>query len=342
MTRHHRIVLSYPFGGPAREFGRSCVRALKNLGHDVTPFDSSWKSAFPSFRRIFKTEKRIHISSQANLSKTFDAVAKDLNQLRFEQLVAEKKPSVLLLIRGDYHDRDFIRYLKRQYHIPWIAGWWIEGPKWLDAMFADAEMCDVYYCIHTHGYENGKGITHLPALAIDRSLYRMNASITRDKEICFVGTWHKRRQEYLSTLTNWKLSIYGPGWMRRNFTSLAMLRAIKGSHIFGNRLAELYSSTQIGVDIPSWSMSGALTLRILEIPACGALLLAQADPMIFDHFSNDQVDVFTSKEELASKARFYLENSAVRERMARAAYEQTLILPTFEDRMREILRPMSH
>lgn len=330
----HRIVLSYPFGGPAGQFGKSCVQALRNLGHHVAPFDSSWEPLFASVRRTIARKRNSPFGSRDPLSP-----ARDAKERKLESLVKNERPDILLLIRGDYHDREFIRYLKAQYKIALVIGWWIEGPKWLDAMLADAAMCDLYFCMHTVGYQqSGLTIAYLPAAAIDRTVYYSDDAMRRDLEVTFVGTWNKRRQEFLVGLTELQLNIYGPGWTWNNLFRPRMLRSIKSGGVYGTELAHLYRRTCIGIDIRSWQTQGALTLRVLEIPSCGALLLAQNDPALEDYFRpGREIDVFTSADELVSKAKYYTVHAGIREKMARAAYQRTLELPSFEDKMRQLL-----
>lgn len=330
-----RVVLSYPFGGTAADFGKACVAALEELGCAVFPFDSSRNESSLRIQGLLKTTRhlmRLQAPPRVEGESKHGALEASVNSAR---------PHVLLILRGDSYAHDFIRYLKEQYRIPHVVCWWIEGPKWQDLMLQEAQIYDAYYCIHRDGYPPKSGIRYLPAVStVDNALLRSeNRAYKRD--ITFIGKWKPRRQNYLESIADLDVSIFGPKWLAKNLTNPSMLRHVKGSRIHGHAVTRAYAHSKIGLDVPSWDISTSLTLRIADIPASGCFLLTQDSPSLREYFEvGKHIDVFTTPEELSDKARFYLTHETTRECMAAAAFVRAKSLPTLAQRLKQLLEPI--
>lgn len=346
MTAKPRILVSYFFGPDTIPLGESVARAFEQLGYDVYRFHSQVSS--PWERYLFKWLsklirglgfKKVDLSRDAPWGNT------RYRQSTLEQAVRDFRPDVLLVIRGNSFEAETLQNMKSRYGVKTTIGWWVKDPRpESQEMLQDAKSYDHYFCIHQHGYTVKDGIHFLPALSIDRELYRPTAPIQNrsySHDIVFVGGWNPRRQQIMERLTDLPIEIYGPGWRKRkNWFNPALRRCVRRRGIWGDDLIKLYNSSKIVLNITGWNaekLSG-LNLRIFDVPACGAFLITDYADELRTYFDLDaEIETYRSAEELADKLRYYLGNAEALTARAEAAYRRTLDLPSVEDRVREIL-----
>jgi spore maturation protein CgeB len=343
-----RVLISYFFENDSIPLGFACMNAFKNLGFETRGFHA--QTEHPAQRFIKPANKLLKtlLFRPVDLSQGTQWHNHTYRQAELRRAVAEFRPDLLLVIRGNSFDQRIISELKEEFAIRQCIGWWVKDPRSDDQMLRDAQIYDHYFCIHTHGYEPENEIHHLPALGVYRDLYyplvqRTESNLNTD--LVFVGGWSERREHFLQPLLGYDLKIFGPGWRKKKrLLNRSLMQRCAGSGVWGRPMVELYCRSRIVLNITSWDpgkLSGQ-NLRLLDVPATGAFLLTDAAPEVFEYFAPGvEIETFSSPEELLSKTRFYLANPAIREQIARRGYERTQSLPSYEDRMTTLLSKIS-
>jgi len=342
--RRPRVLISYFFENDSIPLGFACRAAFESLGFEVRGFHGQ---AEHSIQHLIKPANKL---LKTLLFRPFDLSqgtrwhnhAYRQNELR--RVVAEFRPDLLLVIRGNSFDHDVIASLKIEFAISQCVGWWVKDPRSDDQMLRDAQVYDHYFCIHTNGYSADSGIVHLPALGVYSELYRPTCERREENyitDISFVGGHSTRREQFIRPLLANQVRIYGPGWRKRKrFFDLALMRRWTASSIWGEPLVDLYNRSRIVLNITSWDprrLSGQ-NLRLLDIPATGAFLLTDQSDEVLEYFApGREIETFANAEELKSKVEFYLANPVARERIAAAGLKKSHSLPSYRTRMKSLL-----
>lgn len=120
------------------------------------------------------------------------------------------------------------------------------------------------------------------------------------------------------------MRVHGPGW-ERLARRRGWLRGIAAGPVWGDALPEALARGRIGVGLLSKLYPDAFTTRSFEVPAAGAMLLAERTTDHRELFEEDREAVFfSSMDELCDKLRFYLRAEASRRRIAEAGRARVL------------------
>ena len=336
-----RILVSYFFGDDTIPLGGSCVRALRALGCEVQAFDC--RIEHPLQRRLFVPAGRLlrAVGARgADPSRWFGLDNEAVRQRALATAVECFDPDLLLVMRGNHYRPEFLAGLKARHGLR-TAAWWLYGPEAHDQLVPELGWYDQYFSIYQRPVP-GHRIIHLPALALDPELYRSDAARTPySADIAFVGRHSPRRGQVLARLTDLPLSIWGPGWRRlKEGWRPALWRRVAGSGAWGDALLAIYRHSKIVLNVSVWDpgRESGLNLRIFDVPACGGFLLTDHSDELAEYFvAGRHIETWRDVDELRDKLRFYLANDAARERIAAAGHARAHTLPTYVDRMRELL-----
>jgi spore maturation protein CgeB len=344
MNKYPRVLISYFFGHGCIPLGLSCTRALKSLGCEVMCFNSGIDSQVD--RLFFKPLNKIIWNAgfkHMDISRNSSWNNQNFRQSLLEKSVIEFRPDILFVLRGHGFDLEFIKRLKKKYHIKKTVGWWVKGPMWFDLMRSESTAYDHYFCIHREGFNEKDKINYSSLLAIDNILYKnLFSSVQRtyNQDVAFVGGWTGRRQEVLNKLTDLSIAVYGPKWRKKNILNLQVMKMIKGKGIWGNDLIRLYNTTKIALNISNWDtekLSG-LNLRVFDIPTCGTFFITDYSDGLMEYFKpGEEIETFRDIDELRDKLLYYLNNDTAREKIALNGYKKTLSLDSYKDKMTTLL-----
>lgn len=104
-------------------------------------------------------------------------------------------------------------------------------------------------------------------------------------------------------------------------------------------LNRVYSSSLVNVDIGRIYQDDIVTMRVFDVLACGGFLLAQHTSDLERCFRvGEEIETYSSLDELRAKVRYYLANPAARARMASAGSRAVGERHTFEHRLDGILQ----
>lgn len=338
-----RILVSYFFGKDTIPLGASCAAGFRELGWDVYCFNSQVESRVNRYLL-----KWVHRLSRMFGFRSVGAASRspwenhNYRQRQLEKAVAAFRPEVLLVIRGNSFDPEVIRRLKDRYGIRHTVGWWVKDPRSTNEMLEDSRIYDHYFCIHRFGYGEQDNIRHLPALGVDKAVYRpIPGEKSYRHEVVFVGGWSRRRQEMMEALLDLPVEIYGPGWCKRRNGSDRKLRSkVRANRIWGDDLVALYNHAKIVLNISSWDpQRTGLNLRVFDVPATGAFLLTDHSEELAQHFElKRELDSFSTPQELREKIIHYLSHESERVQIAKAGCERASQLESYTQKMQNLLQ----
>jgi hypothetical protein len=147
-------------------------------------------------------------------------------------------------------------------------------------------------------------------------------------DVCFVGHSQAHYRERLASVATLgvNIGIWGPGWPEIARKGPPWMKnAVRGDGLWGREYPATMSAAKIGLGLLSKRIPEEATTRSLEIPATGALLLAERTPLHEELFIEGiEADFFDGDIELVDKVRYYLANEKVRVRVARAGQERAI------------------
>ncbi len=145
--------------------------------------------------------------------------------------------------------------------------------------------------------------------------------------LVFIGHRERYYEKILAAVANvgLPLRIWGPGWnlLKRNRTALGL--AVCGEGVWRDAYPATLAKGSIGIGLLSKRYPDAFTTRTFEIPAAGAMLLAERTD---DHTGlfeeGKEAEFFSDVPELIDKAKYYIENESKRLEIARRGREKVL------------------
>ncbi len=161
--------------------------------------------------------------------------------------------------------------------------------------------------------------THRPVALTDedRSVY--------DADVGFVGTFERARAEALLALARdgLEVRVFGNGWGA--WRDLNGRLDVTGRPAVGDAYAKALCGARVNLCFLRRMNGDRQTTRSVEIPACGAFMLAERTAEHQALFEEGREAAFFSGQlELAAKARFYLEHPEERLRIAAAGRKRCL------------------
>jgi spore maturation protein CgeB len=158
-------------------------------------------------------------------------------------------------------------------------------------------------------------------------------------DVSFIGRWEPDRERLLEAIVALpiRLRVRGPGWER--VRSRLLKPVCEARPLYGDDYVKAIAAAKINLGLLSIVAGDAITQRSIEIPACGAFMLAERTGEHRLHFADGEEAVFfEGSADLVQKVREYLADDAARERIAIAGRARCVVSGyTYDDRLREIL-----
>lgn len=100
----------------------------------------------------------------------------------------------------------------------------------------------------------------------------------------------------------------------------------------------IFNQSKINLNITMRPIMTGLSQRVFDVLACGGFLLTNYQEELPEMFEiGEEVECFSSKEELFEKTKFYLEHDQLRRSIAEKGYERVKNCYTFEHRFQQML-----
>ena len=162
----------------------------------------------------------------------------------------------------------------------------------------------------------------------------------RTYPISFVGTCMDQRAAFIGNLLDAGLPIhvFGSHWKKR---STLAERYPENFHppVRGEAYADVLRRSKIGLGIVSESNCDEWTMRTYEVPACGAMLLAQRTPTHERWFGEGvEAEFFTNEQDCIRHAKSLLGDPERREAIAKAGQEKCQQLGTLQEKVADLFR----
>jgi len=309
-------------GGTCRER----MLALRSLGHDVVPFDSTpWTSggvrAFRSLAHRINSGPNVWGMNRVlvNYSRSIGSV--DLIWVDKGRWIY---PESLETIRGQTRGRSL-------HYTP--------DPQLVHHQSRHFERCVPRYdwVVTTKPFEvelyrtlNAKNVL-LVLQGFDRrfSEYRhiLHHNSAWSSDACFVGHFENHYAARLKSVSEAasQLRIWGPGWKRYAKCNRWAQPYVSGDGVWGDDYLHALANAKIAIGLLSKRIPETTTTRSFEIPAIGTFLLAERTDdhlALFDE--GKEAEFFADDKELKSKISFYLANDGARKKIAAAGRERCL------------------
>jgi spore maturation protein CgeB len=144
-------------------------------------------------------------------------------------------------------------------------------------------------------------------------------------DVAFFGRCEPHYVNLLGTVINTgaQLKIWGPNWPRFARQNAWIRPHVRGEGVFGEQYPVALSCARIAIGALSKYIPETVTTRSFEIPASGAMLLAERTRDHLDLYKEgEEAEYFGSLPELAEKVRYYLANEPIRARIALAGFRR--------------------
>jgi spore maturation protein CgeB len=161
--------------------------------------------------------------------------------------------------------------------------------------------------------------THRPLHLNDREKQKWGC------EVGFAAAFGKDRFKRMLSLAQagQAVVIRGPNW--EAYKNKHPFLSVKPGFIAGDDYARAICGSKINLSFLRKINRDLHTQRSVEIPACGAFMLAERTSEHLEMFEEGkEADFFGSDGELIDKVKYYLKNEAERQRIARAGRERCL------------------
>jgi len=163
-------------------------------------------------------------------------------------------------------------------------------------------------------------------------------------DVAFLGGFQKARFESMLALAKRGviITIWGPNW--EPYVNIHPNLIIKPGWVLAENAAKVFCSTKINLCFLHKLARDLQTTRTMEIPACGAFMLAERTQEHQDLFTEgSEAEFFEDVEELLDKIKYYLGHCEQRTAIANAGYQRCLKSGySYNNRLIEILNTLGY
>jgi len=326
--------------------GYYCDKALRELGLSVNTLDYR-RVAYGAhyhptgkwgilWSRILKKGGRAYIAervSNALLSEA-GAMQPDIILVQKGELIP---PSAILRLKDICNATTAVWHSDSPFDVETSSIELVQSLQFYDYAF----VFDPYY-VPAMRQAGAMRSSYLP-LACDPGVHRpsdLSASMRRrlGSGVCFVGNYQgaeSKRTRLMAALAKYDLRIWGSGW---NKAPDARLREKwSGTALYGLDMAQVYSASDIVVNVHHRQSIQGCNMRTFEAPACGAFTLTDRLSCLYDFFSPDEIVDYSDEADACSKVEYYLAHPDARMEIAKRCQRRVVDNHTYRHRMASLL-----
>jgi len=326
--------------------GQTCLhrmQAMESLGHRVTAISTSPGDVAPS--GVARARHRLRLPADpVNVNAQICAS------------VPSEKPDVLWLDKGNTIRPKTLAFVKRHSPRTLVVGYSPDDmyqPHNTSIYFVKGlPLYDLFFTTKSYG------VTELQSMgcrrvqfidnAFDPSAHRPIELSQVDRErlggaVGFIGHYERERAQSIDALAQAGISVrvWGPAW--EQFKPSHPLLRIEHHSVWGDEYVKAICAFEINLGFLRKSNRDLSTTRSIEIPACGAFMLAERTAEHQRLFEEGrEAEFFADDSELLEKAKFYLAHPHERADIARRGRERCLAGGySNQGRMRQMMAAVS-
>jgi len=320
MSSRSVLVVAEFDDGPHAHAAQRC-RALERLGCRVEAFDLLKRPGL--LGRLSGSDLRSRLRKAAELARA----------------------DFVLVIGGRDLASDLVEDLRRTLGVPWI-NWFPDDLRTVADVMHRMPAYDKVFVASSDVAERarpslGRAITVVP-LAADPSVYRPLRS--RDQyraNVVFAGTATARREALLTSLVEFGLALWGPGWRTTSLRDYC-----RGEVPNTEDYVRAYGGASVAVNIHhtvsgNGALESHLNQRLFEVAAIGVPQVVDERADLASHFEPGRdLLVFHDSDELRRIVQAALQDLPAAEQIGIRARREVLARHTYMHRMRIILDQM--
>ncbi|MBI5469455.1 MAG: glycosyltransferase [Deltaproteobacteria bacterium] len=321
-----RVLVAYSSRPPIIEYLKT---AFARTGVEVRGCHADVNHWFDRFviHHINKTAHNLRIlPRKRDLFSEHPLAHLNYRSSRLLEAVNDFSPDLVLIVRGIKFTEEVLKEIRKR--VP-LFGWWIEKEERMEEAFREVRLYDHYFFMSSSCVEEGvkrglKGISLLQH-SVDTAAFRHEE---REKKYdwSFVGAWSSRRMAFIERAlkVSKNAAIWGPKWIKKNPLNMALRNAVKGRYIEGTDLVRLYNESRVVINITNWGFGegekrSGMNMRVLEVPACGALLLTDGSRDLKTVVTpGKHVVVYEGLDDFGEKLSAFIKDEDERKRIAAA------------------------
>lgn len=269
-------------------------------------------------------------------------------KLRIYNFLKKKKNILLIIFKGEYLDKKFIKLLKNKINNLVIININTDNP-FFDNNLLNKKIINTipsydYYFTWSKAVQKkilfGKYLTenkvfYLP-FGFDSSF--RNSRYLKKKSndrILFYGSWDSKREKVLMNLSKFKIDIYGNGWNNAS-ASFKNKFNIFYKDIYAQELAKKIPKYTCCLNFNRPQVMDDHNMRFFEVTGFGGILLSSFTKDQSSFFKEGEVFYFRSISELKKKL-IYIKNNSFYFNIKKIVFEKSKI-NTYQNRCRYILQ----
>jgi glycosyltransferase involved in cell wall biosynthesis len=314
MKKPGKVLLVYSSRPPILDYFSG---AFARAGIETDCVVADQNSAFDKWV-IHPVNKRLHnlriLPKNKFAFENHPLAHKNFRSNALQERIASFRPDLVFLIRGISFKHEALA------DAPLVFGWWIEREERVAEAMCEIGFFDWYFFMNTSCVEHAaaRGIdtaSYLPH-SVDLDAFHPIRDQRKQYDLCFVGNWSPKRQEYLEAAleVSDNIAIYGSRWRKNNVFKPKMFLCIKGKYIDGEQLNDLYNASRVVLNITNWGKGdgtkrSGMNMRVLEVPATGSFLLTDGSRELSDFLvSGTHVGTYEGVDDFAAQFRHWLDH----------------------------------
>ncbi len=331
--------------------GNHCRKALENLGYDLEIFDfrqsQYFKSSFGSLLK--KGIKKLSPFSPQRIPLIKSLEREKMNKSLLV-VTREYRPQILLVLTGDGIFPQTLEKIKKSgiTTVNWFTDPVLD-PSRKDFARNISAYYDYFFMIESERVLNytklkSRCVKTIP-LACDPDVHKSVNLSEKEKqkygsEVCFTGTIKFRREEILNSLTYFNLGIWSSN-LKKSSSLIKFYRVYRGKCLSDEENARIYNASDIILDIStSYEKTNDVfytNLRVFEVTACGAFLLTDKSPHLFEMYEiGKEIICYKDEKELKEMIKYYLSHPQERKLIAKRGQKRAHRDHTYEKRFKEM------
>ncbi|MBG0789958.1 MAG: glycosyltransferase [Desulfovibrionaceae bacterium] len=337
-----RVLVVLPLYGGSLPIGRYVASALEEEGHMVEVFEApSFYPAYESLDDLKVTTDRLEYLQNSFLNVVSQSVLAKVETF---------EPDMVLAMAQAPLNRQALKRLRRDGVT--TAMWFVEDHELFTYWKGFAPLYDIFAVI-----QKGEFFNDLKAIGQPNALYLPLAAqpdfhrpmelsaVERRKfgsDISFMGAGYPNRRVAFRELVSRDFKIWGNEWDGDHV--LAPLVQLKGARVTPEECVKIFNATRINLNLHSSIQVNELVTggdfinpRTFELAACGAFQLVDERSLMGDAFVDDELETFTSMNELVEKIDYFSAHPDERAAYAARGRERVLAEHTYAHRMRALI-----